>query len=251
MNCGSVAVNLDTFPQTLNLELLASGAAVDILDIVCVCLKVAGSIVALGDEDVVLGTILKRVTYHELLLDLAKALQTSLELDMVLGRVGIVGASERVLEDADGSENVSNNLGLVGEVRGVTEDHLGLGLELHLLDTGHGSLDANSLVAIVLDLVDVGVKHVSATVDGRQAGKTLGKLAEAVERVNVRRLSVSSNRVSVETDAIDSLGSLARGGDVVVGEVESHGVADEVLGGCLEAELVVDILHCALVHVKA
>jgi hypothetical protein len=32
---------------------------VDVFDIICCCLKVAGSIVALGDEDVVLGTILK------------------------------------------------------------------------------------------------------------------------------------------------------------------------------------------------
>ena len=65
----------------------------------------AGGIVALGDEDVVLGTILKRlvdgnrgtleivsvylsistqVTYHELLLNFAKAVETSLELDVVV-----------------------------------------------------------------------------------------------------------------------------------------------------------------------
>ena len=51
--------NLDTFPQTLNLELLTSGPAVDVLDIVSGGLEVAGSIVALGDEDVVLGAVLK------------------------------------------------------------------------------------------------------------------------------------------------------------------------------------------------
>lgn len=53
--------NLDTFPQTLNLELLASGAAVDVLDIISGGLEVAGSIVALGDEDVVFGSILERL----------------------------------------------------------------------------------------------------------------------------------------------------------------------------------------------
>ena len=53
--------DLDTFPQALNLELLTSGAAVDILDVVGGCLEVAGSIVALGDEDVVLGAVLKRL----------------------------------------------------------------------------------------------------------------------------------------------------------------------------------------------
>jgi hypothetical protein len=98
--------NLDTFPQTLNLKLLTGGASVDVLDVVGGGLEVAGGIVALGDEDVVLGTILKRlvdgnggtlaivsvclhistrITYHELLLNLAKAVETSLELDMVVG----------------------------------------------------------------------------------------------------------------------------------------------------------------------
>lgn len=168
-----------------------------------------------------------------------------------LGRVGIVGTSKRVLQDTNSSKDVANNLSLVGEVGGVTEDHLGLGLELHLLNTSHGRLDANSLVAVVLDLVDVGVEHVSSAVDGRQTGETLGKLAKTVERVDVRRLSVSSNRVTVQADSLDSLGSLARGGDVVVGEVESHGVANKVLCGGLEAELVIDVLHGALVDIQA
>lgn len=168
-----------------------------------------------------------------------------------LGRVGIVGTSKRVLQNANSSEDVADNLGLVGEVGGVTEDHLGLGLELHLLNTSHGRLDANSLVTIVLDLVDVGVEHISTTVDGRQAGETLRKLAKTVERVDVRRLSVSGNRVTIKADSLDGLGSLARGGNVVVGEVESHGVANEVLCGGLEAELVIDVLHGALVDIQA
>ena len=51
--------DVDALPQTLNLELLAGGAAVNVLDVVRRCLKVAGGIVALGDEDVVLGAVLK------------------------------------------------------------------------------------------------------------------------------------------------------------------------------------------------
>lgn len=53
--------DLDTFSQTLNLELLASGTAVDVLDIISGCLEVAGGIVALRDEKVVLGSILERL----------------------------------------------------------------------------------------------------------------------------------------------------------------------------------------------
>lgn len=47
--------HLDALPETLHLELLASCAAVDVLDVVGGGLEVAGGVVALGDEDVVLG----------------------------------------------------------------------------------------------------------------------------------------------------------------------------------------------------
>lgn len=53
-----IASDSDTLSQTLNLELLTSGTAVDILDIIGGSLKVACSVVALGDEHVVLGAVL-------------------------------------------------------------------------------------------------------------------------------------------------------------------------------------------------
>lgn len=105
--------DVDALPQTLNLELLASGTAVNVLDVIRRCLKVAGGIVALGDEDVVLGAILdglvegnwwplsievsnysfvtgsehglsERNAYHELFLNLAKTLETRSQLEMVV-----------------------------------------------------------------------------------------------------------------------------------------------------------------------
>lgn len=48
-------------PQTLNDKLLTRGATVNILDIICCGLEVASGVVALGDEDVVVGAILKRL----------------------------------------------------------------------------------------------------------------------------------------------------------------------------------------------
>jgi predicted aldo/keto reductase-like oxidoreductase len=129
-------------------------------------------------------------------------------------------------------------------------DLLGLGLKLHLLDAGHGGLDANSLVTLVQNLINVGVEHVSTTVDGGQTSETLGKLAKTVQRVDVRRLSVSGNRVTVQADTLNGLRSLARGGDVVISQVQSHGVANEVLGSIFKAELVINILHGAGVQIK-
>lgn len=156
-----------------------------------------------------------------------------------------------MLKNADGAEDVPDDLGLAREVRGVTQDHLSLRLKLHLFDTSHGGLDTNGLVAFILDLVDVGVEHVSATVDGGQAGKALGEFTQAVQRVNVGRLAVASNGVSVEADSLDSFRSLARVGNVVIGKVKGHGMANEILSTSLKAELVKDLLHSASVHVKA
>lgn len=153
-------------------------------------------------------------------------------------------------QDADGADDVADNLGLADEVRGVTKDHLGLGLELHLLNASHGSLDTNGLGALVQDLVDVGVEHVGAAIDSRQAGEALGELAETVERVDVGGLAVSGDRVAVEADALDGLGGLALGIDVLISKVESHGMANEVAGGSLKTELVVDLLQSNGVDVK-
>lgn len=49
--------DLDVIPQALEHKLLASAAAVDILDVISGGLEVAGGVVALGDEDVVGGTV--------------------------------------------------------------------------------------------------------------------------------------------------------------------------------------------------
>jgi len=51
--------NANALPQALNLELLARTAAVDILNVIRRRLKVAGCIIALGNEDVVFLAVLE------------------------------------------------------------------------------------------------------------------------------------------------------------------------------------------------
>ena len=153
-------------------------------------------------------------------------------------------------QDANCTEDVADNLGLVGEVGGVCHNHFCPGLKLHMFHARHRRLDPNGLVALVQDLIHIGVKHVGAAVDGGEASKTLRQFAETIERVDVRRLSVTGNRVSVEANALDNLGSLSLGRHVVVGEIECHGMADKIPGSSLETEFVVDFLHNAVVHVK-
>lgn len=48
-------------PQTLNDEFVALSPTVDVPDIVCCGLKVAGGVVALGDENIVIDAALKRL----------------------------------------------------------------------------------------------------------------------------------------------------------------------------------------------
>ena len=157
-----------------------------------------------------------------------------------------------MLEDADGAQDVADDADLVGEVARVADDELGARLKLHLgVDAAHGGLDTHGLVALVDDLLDVGVEHVGAAVDGAEAGEALGQLAQAVERVDVGRLAVAGHAVAVQAEALDGFGGTALDVEVGVGLVEGHGVAGKVLGSCLEAELVVDFPHGAGAHVEA
>ena len=57
--CLLLVRDVDAFPQALDLELLAGAAAVDVLDVVGGSLEVGGGVVALGDEDVVLGAVVE------------------------------------------------------------------------------------------------------------------------------------------------------------------------------------------------
>jgi hypothetical protein len=57
--------HLETLSQALNLELLTRGTLVDILHVVGGGLKVRSGIVALGDEDVVLGAVLERLVQRD------------------------------------------------------------------------------------------------------------------------------------------------------------------------------------------
>lgn len=158
-----------------------------------------------------------------------------------------------MVQDTDSLENMSGNLDLAREVRWVSENLLRLGFELHgLLSAAvlHSSLDTNSLVAIIDDLVNVGVEHVCSSIDSGQTGKSLRKLAETVEWVDVGGLSVAGDGVSVEADTLDGFWGITLLVEVGIGLVESHGVADEVSSSCLEAKLVVDIFHCACVDVE-
>jgi len=173
-----------------------------------------------------------------------------------LQRVAAVRLVDGVFQDTDSLDQVSADPNLAGEVGRIGDNLLGLGLELHglglVITVLHGSLDAGDLAAVIVEhLVDVGVQHVGATVDGRQTSETLGELTQAVERIDIGRLAVSGHGVDIKADAVDSLDGHAGFGDVVILGEQGHRVANEVAGVVLETKLVVNILHGARADVQA
>jgi hypothetical protein len=105
--------------QALDNEFMTFCPTVDILDIICGGLKVAGCVVALGDEDIVVHTALKWLiqwdwgtlrmsadlederalrAYHELLFNLTEALEAGRQLEMVVcSRLGNCGDDGNVV----------------------------------------------------------------------------------------------------------------------------------------------------------
>jgi len=117
-----------------------------------------------------------------------------------LHTVRVIRVGDRVLENDNRPDDVvlDEDLVLLGlvllvhEVARVPNHRLGPD---RLPARGHpGKLSA----LVVDDLVDLLVEHVGPAVDSREAGEALGQLAEAVERVDVRRFAVPRHRRRVQ-----------------------------------------------------
>ena len=85
-----LANQVSTLSQALNNKVMAFSPTVDILDIISSSFKMAGCVVALGDEDVVIDTALQWLIErngwaHELLLDSSETLKSRCELEVVVG----------------------------------------------------------------------------------------------------------------------------------------------------------------------
>lgn len=110
-----------------------------------------------------------------------------------------------MLKDADGSNDLAllhdANFAILGllagaKVAGVTDD-------LFCLDGLVAAPHADEFAILVRDdFVDGLVEHVGTAVDGAQTGKGLRKLAEPVERIDIRGLAVAGHGGRIQDDAI-------------------------------------------------
>jgi hypothetical protein len=170
-----------------------------------------------------------------------------------LAGITVVCSSKRVVQNANGLQDVSSNLNLAREVGRVSKNLLCLGCELHgRLSTPilHCGLNPHSLGAFIDDFIDIGIQHVSSTIDSRQACKSLWQLSKTVKRVDIWGFPVSGHRVTVQSNAFNRLGSPPFLVKVIVGLVQSHSMTNKVSSSSLKSEFVINVFHCACVDVE-
>lgn len=200
---------------------------------------------------------------------------TIASVDLVLGNddltaVAVVCARNRVLEEADSPDDLAllndSHLPITGvlastKVAWVADDLL-------CLDGLSTACHADKFAIRVCDnLVDLLVKHVCTAVDGTETRERLGKLSETVEGVDVGRFAVAGHRRRVKDDSVvrgaRRLRNVADRSvsaicvhrhctcNLLVVQVQSHGMPNEVLGTGLETELLINGLHAISVKIDA
>lgn len=108
------------------------------------------------------------------------------------------------------------------------------------------SLDAPGLAVLKEHLVHALVEHEGTTVDGTQTRETLRHAAQAVHRVDVRRLAVALEGVHIQLDGLcGGLGGLL---EIVIIAVQCHGVAGEGLRVGVQAKVFVQLTGGDLVQ---
>ena len=142
--------------------------------------------------------------------------------DNDLGRLLIIGVGNRVVEETDAPNDLTGGSDrILGEVRGITDDHLGLGHFIARLDA------VRNAVGILEDFINVTVQHKGSTMDSAETREALGQTAKTVQGVDVRAGTVASQGVAVALQLLDSGGSGLI--EVVVVKLEAHGVRDELM----------------------
>ncbi|KAF1756417.1 hypothetical protein GCK72_012870 [Caenorhabditis remanei] len=238
------------------------------------CLEVSGGIVGLRDEDLRLGSqvawLVDIRNLDEFLGDLTEKLESWKDLSLWVGRLdggrhhcqvpslrvtsdlllwddnltrlSIVGVWNRVIQQADGTNDLSGLLDTILGVRWITIDLLSTN---NLISTLH----SNRLSILNDNLVDWLVKHISSSVDCGETSESLWKFSQSVEWIQVWRLSVTSQRVRVQTNLLDSRCEWLI--LVLIVTVESKRVSGEVGGVLIKSELLVDLLHRLVVWIQS
>jgi len=149
------------------------------------------------------------------------------------------------------------------EIAGIADDLLGFDC---LVSTTHTNKLA---VRVCDDFMDGLIQHVGPAINGTETSEGLGKLSQAVKRVDVGRFAIAGHRGGVEDDAVicgpgrlgdvtNSSQQLDNGAEMgnntanaLIVKVKCHGMTNEVLSTRLETELLIHSLHRVLVEVNA
>mmetsp|Transcript_141 Transcript_141/g.207 ORF Transcript_141/g.207 Transcript_141/m.207 type:complete len:238 (-) Transcript_141:399-1112(-) len=153
-----------------------------------------------------------------------------------LDRFGIVGIGNGMIQEANASHNSTRGTNLIlFEIRWITNDH---GSLCHLVS----SLDTTSLAVITKDnLINVLIEHKGTSMNGTNTRETFWKSSQAINGVNVRRSSISTQGIHVDLQFFDS-GSRGQV-HVLFVRLQTHGVTNKLMGIGLQAKFRVQFTH--------
>ena len=146
----------------------------------------------------------------------------------ILGQI-----TEGMIQDTDTSDGFTNTsdlllLASLEHVAGMADDHLALGSFVTTLDT------RDLAISVVDDFIDIFVEHESTSINGAHSRETFGDTTKTIDGIDEGRVSVSTVRVHVELNSINSFngGSLDEG----IISVKSNSMTDEIdhIGGEIE-----------------
>ena len=141
--------------------------------------------------------------------------------------------------------NGSNNLAawfdiLFGRVAWVADNKWCLG-------SVFSTSDSDSLSIFEQNLVNLGVEHVSSSMNCAKSGESLRKTSKTVDWVQERRVTISSNGLEVKLDLENCVCSWLV--QVIVCSMECHGVTKEINRVRFKFVVLVNVTHVLVFHV--
>lgn len=123
-----------------------------------------------------------------------------------------------MIKDANSTNHLANDLGLLKatNVRRIANNYWGFCLLAF-------ARNSNNLARFEQDLIDVGIEHVGATVNGAKTTERFRKTTESIDWIKEGRVTVLTERIDVEVHLANGVD----GGLIEVGvvSVESNCVA--------------------------
>jgi hypothetical protein len=156
----------------------------------------------------------------------------------------VICVRNRVVKNANGSDNLHSFLDflVLHDIRGIADNKRSFGNLIIGLDSSDFSIFTKE------NLVNVGVEHVSTSMDSAKSRETFRKTSQTIDRIEERRITILSKGFDVKLDLLDSFDG--RLGEVLIISEESDCMSQEINGIIFKFMLLENIRHGLLVKVN-